>query len=296
MSTAAVIIIAIVVVVVLGAHRLRHRRSRAATCAVPGRSAARPRERDKRRRDRSAAVAPHRAPTSSGGRAAPRRHAPDARSRPTPAAGALVPPDPEAIGVSRRQFLNVLDDHADERRPRHVRRRRVRRLPVADGQRRLRRQGQRSARWTTSSPASATAVGSSTTPGQARGSRRTRPTALPKAEAVAYYAPVLVGMRAGHRSCCTRSARTSAAACRRASAASGSSARATARSTTRSARRRAVRRRAAWTTSPPRSRRRRRRRSTPARVVHRHADRHQHHRPGGRGSALHHGSRRALMR
>ena len=70
-------------------------------------------------------------------------------------------------------------------------------------------------------------------------------------------------------------------------AANGSSARATARSTTASARRRVVRHHAAWTTS----------RVTVGGngdvtvdtgvVVTRPADRHQHHRPGGRGAALH---------
>ena len=93
----------------------------------------------------------------------------------------------------------------------------------------------------------------------------------------------------------TRSARTSAAASRRAPRASGSSARATARSTTRSARRRPARRRGAWTASRSPS-------SGSGDVTvdtgtdrPRPADRHQHHRPGGRGPALHHRRRRALM-
>ena len=95
----------------------------------------------------------------------------------------------------------------------------------------------------------------------------------------------------GARPRSTRSAPTSAAACPSASPRSGSSARATARSTTRSARRRAALRRAASTASPA---------EVDGDVViveHRPdhpgpADRHEHHRPGGRRPALR--QRRAL--
>ena len=81
-----------------------------------------------------------------------------------------------------------------------------------------------------------------------------------------------------------------------ASPASGSSARATARSTTRSARRRPARRHVAWTASRSRSPATATCRSTP-RIRHRAGpgDRHEHDRPGGRGPALHHRWRGALM-
>ncbi len=73
--------------------------------------------------------------------------------------------------------------------------------------------------------------------------------ALPKAKGVPAYKPLL-GRHGGTASSrCTRSARTSVAACRNASAASGSSARATVRSTTVSVRRRVARPLAAWITS-----------------------------------------------
>ena len=108
---------------------------------------------------------------------------------------------------------------------------------------------------------------------------------LPKAEQT-YQASAAARHEARASRSSTRSARTSAAACRSACRANGSNAAATARSTTRSARRRVARPRAAWITSPPRSRPPATSRSTPARSWQGHADRHQHHRPGGRRSAL----------
>ena len=71
--------------------------------------------------------------------------------------------------------------------------------------------------------------------------------ALPKAQAI-YSDNILAGMEQGVVAL-TRSARTSVVACPRARRASGSSARATARSTTRSARRRPAPPLGAWTAS-----------------------------------------------
>ena len=297
MSAAAIIAIAIAVVVVLAAIALRHARP-------PVR---RPRRRRAVQRDppprRSGPRGPAR-PTSSSSRRRPRREAERAgrdrplrhRRRPSsrrPPSAPWSPPDPEAIGVSRRQFFNratvtltsaglgafaaagfvaflwptatggfgqpvnvgKLDDIKDG---------------IRDGQRLLLRPG---------GPHVDHRV-PGRRPAEGRGG-------LPRERSSPAWS------RASSPS--TRSARTSAAACRSASPASGSSARATARSTTRSARRRPARRRAAWTASRSPSPPTATSPSTPATIVTGPADRHQHDRPGGRGPALHHRRGRALM-
>ncbi|MEJ7721689.1 MAG: hypothetical protein WKF58_15205, partial [Ilumatobacteraceae bacterium] len=63
------------------------------------------------------------------------------KAPPPPEITPWVPPDPEAIGVSRRQFFNRALGLAHGHRYRRVLRRRVRRLPLADGHRRLRLEG-----------------------------------------------------------------------------------------------------------------------------------------------------------
>ena len=217
------------------------------------------------------------------------RYGTDARAGPR--AGAPVAVDAARPRGDRRQPPAVLQPghgHADERRPRRVRRRRLRRLPVADGDRRLRRQGRRRQARRHHGRHQRRAAGSSTPPRPGRGSPSTRPTPLPKAEAGV---PRDAARRDASRasSPCTRSARTSAAVCPSAS-------------------------RSQWFECPchgsqynrvgekkagpaPRGMDR-----FPLTVAgngdvtvdtgtrrHRPADRHQHHRPGGRGSALHHG-------
>ena len=62
------------------------------------------------------------------------------RSEPAPLAP-WVPPDPEAIGVSRRMFFNRATDRADDRRHHHVRGGEFRGVPLAVQDRWLRRQG-----------------------------------------------------------------------------------------------------------------------------------------------------------
>ena len=107
----------------------------------------------------------------------------DARREPAPSRRGS-PPDPEA---HRRQPAAVLQPrhrHADERRPRRVRRRRLRRLPVADGHGRLRQQGRRRQARRHQGTASAPAAASSTPRRPARGSPSTRPTRCPRPRAV----------------------------------------------------------------------------------------------------------------
>ncbi len=194
----------------------------------------------------------------------PRPQAPASCPLPTAAPVPWTPPDPEA---DRRQPAAVPQPRhrrAHGRRPRHVRRRQLRGLPVAEREGRVRRQGDRRQ--------------DRRHPGRHRRrsglllrpqrpfvdhplSRRTRCRRRRRVLRTRRSTPAWPPT-ASWRS--TRSARTSAAECRRASRASGSSAPATVRSTTRSARRRAVRRRGAWTASPSRSTAAARRPSTPA--------------------------------
>ena len=163
----------------------------------------------------------------------------------------------------------------------------LRRLPVAARPRAASAARSTSASSTTSCRASAPSSGFFyNADGPHRGSPQYPVDALPKAKACRTTSRCSAGMQNGHRRALPEvpAPRLPRAAVRQ--HVSGSSARATARSTTGSARRRAARRRAAWTAS--------RSRSATGRRHHRHrhrlpgpADRHQHHRPGGRGSALH---------
>ena len=204
--------------------------------------------------------------------------------RPRPVAPVpYVPPDPETIGVTRRQFFNRGIVALTVGRPRRLRRRRRGFLwPRAQG--RLRRQDQR------------------------RQDRRPhlRHRAgkgffyVPEARIVGHRVPGRgpaqgrEGLRVGrarrheerHRRALPEvpAPRLPRAAVRRVAVVRVPVPRLA--STTGSARRRAARRRAAWTASPSRS---------AAAIVTVDtgtvflgpADRHQHHRPGGRGSALH---------
>ena len=239
-------------------HLVRHRWRAAPTSAVPARSA---------RETAPSATVPRRRLASGGG--ARRATRPRPRPRvwsPAPARRWCQPRTgaARAVGAARprsdrRQPAAVLQPRhrgADERRPRHVRGggfvaflwpqdRRLRRQ--GRGRQARRHHGGHHRRQRLLLRARGPHLDHrSTRPTPSRRPRRSTPRRS------------CSGMRAGHRSRCTRSARTSAAACRSASAASGSSARATARSTTASVRRRAARRRAAWTASPSRSRGRRR--------------------------------------
>ena len=169
----------------------------------------------------------------------------------------------------------------------------VHRLPVAEAGRRFRLARSTSARSTTSSSADrAAARTSSTSPRPARGSSSTRRRPCPRPRR-STPAPSSPGWRpafiALYQKCVAP--RLPRAVLRQHR--SGSSARATARSTTTSVRRRAVRRRVAWTASPSASAGGNRRHRHRRRVT-RPADRHEHHRPGGRGPALHHVGGRAL--
>ena len=195
-----------------------------------------------------------------------------------------TPPDPEAIGVSRRMFFNRATVTLTSAGlgafsaagfvaflwP-TARAGSARTSPSASS--------------TTSSTPSAPGTASSTPRPPGPGSPSTPPTRCRRPRPSTTRASSPAWSRASSR--CTRSARTSAAGCRRARPASGSSARATARSTTASARRRpALRPRHGPLPGLGRRQRRRHRRHRHHR--HRPADRHQHDRPGGRGPALHH--------
>ena len=195
---------------------------------------------------------------------------------------AWVPPDPEALDVSRRQFLNrgIVTFFG---------------LGLAGfgasllaflwpklGRRlRCRHQHRQHAR--ASTRRSPRAAASPTTPRAGCGSPTTRRPRCPARPAHLHAGAARHGGRATRRS--TRSACTSAAACPSARRRSGSSASATGRSTTATARRRAARRRVASTAS--RSPSSGGNISVDTGIDHPGpADRHQHHRPGGRGSAL----------
>ena len=108
-----------------------------------------------------------------------------------------------------------------------------------------------------------------------------------------YASPVLTARRPASTRC-TRSARTLDSACRTAFRRSGSNAPATAASTTGSARSAVARRPAAWTASASSISGGEVTLDTGA-IFLGPADRHQHDRPGGRGSALHHGWGVTLM-
>ena len=151
----------------------------------------------------------------------------------------------------RRQPPPVLqpgDRLADVGGDRRVRRRRVRRVPLADSDGRLRPGRQRRQARRHHATARGPTSGFFYAPSARTWITEYPADALPKAEAV-YDAAIYRACARTASSPSTRSARTSAAGCRSATPAAGSSARATARSTTRSARRRAARRRAAWTAS-----------------------------------------------
>ena len=197
-----------------------------------------------------------------------------------------VPPDPEAIGVSRRQFFN-----------------RATVTLTSAGIGAFAAAGFVAFLWPTATGGFGQVVnvgklddikegaqansGFFYAPRRARGSPSTRPTRCPRRRASTTPPPTSTCAPTAS-SPSTRSARTSVAACPTATRAVGSSARATGRSTTRSARRRAARRPRGMYALPHH-----RRRLTERQRRHQHADRrtahrHQHHRPGGRGSPLHH--------
>ena len=217
-------------------------------------------------RDASSATEPR--PARRRRRRGRRRHGPRRRARPPRSSAASaatavatgrrrrrrspwVPPDPEAIGVTRRQFLNRVDRRRVGLRPRRPSASPAspscgRRRPAASARRSA------SARFDDINQKIADGDGFAYYPEgrmwiteyPAVGARQGPSRCTPSPSSPAW-------RPASSRS--TRSASTSAAACRSARPRSGSSARATARSTTRSARRRAARRRVASTASPPRS-------------------------------------------
>ena len=267
----------------------RRARRRRAVGARPA-SATRPPRSTARAVDEHADVARRRA----GRRAGRSRQRLDARRREADRRCPGSPPDPEAIGVSRRQFFNRATVTLMGAGIGALRRRRLRRLPVADGERRLRSARSTSASSTTSSghhrpgsgffyaPAARAWITAlpGRRPAQGRGGVPRQPSSPACSSGI-----VALYQKCPHLGCRVPSA----------SPASGSSARATARSTTRSARRRPARRRAAWTASPSRSAGSGDVTIDTGTVVPGPADRHQHHRPGGRGPALHHRRREALM-
>ena len=256
MSTTAAIIIAVVAVVVLGAIGVHRRSARRSDVRGAGALSAETVRRDdgagrsRRRRSRGDGR-PYRRRCRGRRRRAP---APEPALVPVTDDTGLTPwtpPDPEALGVSRRQFFNratislmgaslgtfsaaafvaflwptktggfggkVNRRQADRHQGRHPSGNGFFYAPEARA-------------WITELPRRGAPEGRGDVPAGA--ARRTC-------------------ARASRSS--TRSARTSAAASRSASRASGSSAAATVRSTTGSARRRAARPRAAWTTSRSRS-------------------------------------------
>ena len=263
MSTTAVIAIVVAVVVVLAAiafFTLARRSDVRGAGALSGRNRA---DATGRRACRPPVSSP---PPQRGRRRGRRRRSPApapplVRIEPTPSSRRGRHPTPRR-SASRAAVLQPRHRRADERRPRHVRRGGLRRVPLADGHRRLRRPGRRR----------------QARDDQGRHQAGRRLLLRPRGPLVDHRVPGRgaargrTGLRraaprrhaAGHHHPQTRSARTSAAACRSAPPASGSSASATARSTTASARRRPARPRAAWTASPPRSPPTATSRSTPA--------------------------------
>ena len=201
MSTAAIIAIAIGVVLVLGAISSSPSLV-AATSVAPVRSRARPCSRDKSAAARSA--------EPRGGRARPsgvltsRPQAVASRS-PThrgrgastrPSVVPWTPPDPEAIGVSRRQFFNratvtLMSAGLGALRSGSVRRRSSgRAVPAASAAR------SPSASSATSKTASSRAAGSSTHPRPVPGSPTTRPRRC-RSRRTVYPAAVLSAMEQG---------------------------------------------------------------------------------------------------
>ena len=172
--------------------------------ATPARPSARL-ARETRKRDRGAVAAPTRddgAPaTGTRGRAGRRRSSSARRRKALATVGATapvawVPPDPEALGVTRRQFFNRGIVTLHRARPRRLRRRRAR-LPVAAARRRLRLEDQRrQASTDIKTPRSTRAAASPTTPRAACGSPQYPADALDKAKQV-YSPPELAGMEAG---------------------------------------------------------------------------------------------------
>ena len=144
MSSAAIIAIAVAVVVVLGAIALVTLARRSDVRGAGALSGETRKRDDAARRARadaeSLAVEP--AETVVARRRSRAR-------RPIAAPVPWTPPDPEAIGVSRRHVLQPRHGRPHRRRPRRLRRRQLRRLPVAGGERRLRSARSTSARSTT---------------------------------------------------------------------------------------------------------------------------------------------------
>ena len=180
-----------------------------------------------------------------------RRDACDLRER----AGQARPRRSGHLGAGRRGGARRVAPAVPQPRPPHHRRllgrrvrRRVSRLPVADGNRRIRRQGRgrEDQRHHRGHPGTSAALLRSR--GRARTSSSTRRPTCPKAQEGLQPDHIRGdGSRDSSRS--TSAAYTSVAACRGASRRSGSSAPATVPSTTASARRRRARRRVASTAS-----------------------------------------------
>ena len=290
---AAIIAIAVVVVVVLAALVLRRRSPAGPTSAAPARC-----PRETRKRDRSRPRGPAhrgRVETAPTGReveraavlerpGGDRRRAGRDDAPPAP----WSPPDPEAIGVTRRQFLNRGIVGADGRSASagfgaagFV----AFLWPTASGG--FGCQDQRSARSTTSWQPIRTGNGLLLRPEAAPGSPRTRPTPWPRPRRSTPPAS-LAGMEAGRRRPLPEVRRTSAAACR--ACATLAVVRVPVPRLAVQPGRREEGRPGAPRPGPLRrhGRRRRRRHRRHRRDRPGPADRHQHHRPRGRGPALHH--------
>ena len=193
MSPAAIITIAVVVIVVLAAHRARHsgspRRCSRRWCAQPRDAPPRQGRRDRSARRRNAVA------TSS---------AQSAEARGTDLVPA-APIDTRGVGAARRgrhrrqppPVPQPGHRFAHRRRPHHVRRGRLRRLPVADRHGRVRRQDQRRQDRRRHRPASGPAVASSTTRRHARGSRSTRSTPFRRRRACRRTSRCSTGMENG---------------------------------------------------------------------------------------------------
>ena len=249
MNATAVIIIAIAAAVVLGAARLlhprpSHRRARRRRAAAPRPSSVIARPRRPRPSTRVASAAAERVEAEGVAARVGTGLAPvETDTGLTP----WVPPDPEALGVSRRQFFN-----------------RATISLMGAGIGTFSAAAFVAFLW----PTKTGGFGGKVPVGQTRRHQggikhRAAASSTPPRPRLDHRVPVrrapegrgglpsslLPGIDAGHHRSATRSARTSAAASRSACRASGSSAGATVRSTTASARRRAARPRAAWTTS-----------------------------------------------
>ena len=253
MSSAAIIAIAIGVVVILAAISfvtLARKSDVRGAGALSGETRKRDRTGRETRPTEAVVETTADGPRGRGpGLGRPVRH--DHRAGPRGGAG---PVDAARSRGARRQPPAVLQPghrHADQRRHRRLLRRRLRRLPLADGVGWLRPAGHRrqDRRHPRVHPHRRRLLLRPVRPDVDH--RVPAPTPCPRPRPSTPTTSSPAWRRASSPS--TRSARTSAAASRRAPRASGSSARATARSTTRSARRRPARRRAAWTASRSRS-------------------------------------------